>query len=164
MTIRAIAFFWKNFAIVRTVITRIRPDTDIRSQNIRSVIFTSVTIHDFLFLVQDSVFYSHHHNKKSINVFQAVSAAFKNVSASVFYLYIGNRENSIFAISKFTFWNKIWWLYTTLHHKYTELFLFINNNFYICAMRLVEQHTIKSSSVYYNELYDLLHKCKKLIQ
>ena len=24
-------------------------------------------------------------------------------------------------------------------------------------MRLVEQHTIKPSSVYYNELYDLLH-------
>ena len=103
MTIRAIAFFWKNFAIVRTVITWIRPDTNIRSQNIRSVIFTSVTIHDFLFLVQDNNFHSHHHNKKSINVFQAVSAAFKNVSASVFYLYIGNRENSVFAISKFAF-------------------------------------------------------------
>lgn len=29
-------------------------------------------------------------------------------------------------------------------------------------MRLVEQHTIKPSSVYYNELYDLLHKCKNL--
>lgn len=29
-------------------------------------------------------------------------------------------------------------------------------------MRLVEQHTIKQSSVYYNELYDLLHKCKNL--
>ena len=29
-------------------------------------------------------------------------------------------------------------------------------------MRLVEQHTIKHSSVYYNELYDLLHKCKNL--
>lgn len=29
-------------------------------------------------------------------------------------------------------------------------------------MRLVEQHTIKSSSVYYNELYDLLYKCKNL--
>lgn len=49
MAIRAIAFFWKNLAIVRTVITWIRPDTNIRSQNIRSVIFTSVTIHDFLF-------------------------------------------------------------------------------------------------------------------
>ena len=108
MTIRAIAFFWKNFAIVRTVITRIRPDTDIRSQNIRSVIFTSVTwVHDFLFLVQDSDFHPHHHKNKSINVFQAVSAAFKNVSASVFYLYIGNRENSIFTISRFTFWNEM---------------------------------------------------------
>lgn len=29
-------------------------------------------------------------------------------------------------------------------------------------MRLIEQHTIKPSSVYYNELYDLLHKCKNL--
>lgn len=29
-------------------------------------------------------------------------------------------------------------------------------------MRLVEQHIIKPSSVYYNELYDLLHKCKNL--
>lgn len=29
-------------------------------------------------------------------------------------------------------------------------------------MRLVEQHTIKPSSVYYNEFYDLLHKCKNL--
>lgn len=29
-------------------------------------------------------------------------------------------------------------------------------------MRLVEQHIIKSSSVYYNELLDLLHKCKNL--
>lgn len=29
-------------------------------------------------------------------------------------------------------------------------------------MRLVEQHTIKLSSIYYNELYDLLHKCKNL--
>src|SRR5699024_2553471 len=44
----------------------------------------------FFFLVQDNNFHSHHHNKKSINVFQAVSAAFKNVSASVFYLYIGD--------------------------------------------------------------------------
>src|SRR5699024_401631 len=90
MTIRAIAFYWKNFAIVRRVITRIRPDTDISSHNIRSIICKSVTIHDFLFLVQDNNFHSHHHNKKSINVFQAVSAAFKNVSASVFYLYIGD--------------------------------------------------------------------------
>lgn len=48
-------------------------------------------------------------------------------------------------------------LYTT---KYKKLFLYINNNSYVCAMRLVEQHTIKQSSVYYNELYDLLHKCK----
>nr|DAU17184.1 MAG TPA: hypothetical protein [Caudoviricetes sp.] len=39
--------------------------------------------------MQDNNFHSHHHNKKSINVFQTVSAAFKNVSASVFYLYIG---------------------------------------------------------------------------
>lgn len=31
----------------------------------------------FFFLVQDNNFHSHHHNKKSINVFQAVSAAFK---------------------------------------------------------------------------------------
>ena len=61
----------------------------------------------FFFLVQDNNFHSHHHNKKSINVFQAVSAAFKNVSASVFYLYIGNRENSIFTISRFTFWNEM---------------------------------------------------------
>lgn len=59
MTIRAIAFFWKNFAIVRTVITQIRPDTDIRSQNIRSVIFTSVTIHDFLFFWCKIVFFIH---------------------------------------------------------------------------------------------------------
>ena len=29
-------------------------------------------------------------------------------------------------------------------------------------MRLVEQHIIKRSSVYYNELQDLLHKCKNL--
>lgn len=29
-------------------------------------------------------------------------------------------------------------------------------------MRLVEQHTIKQSSVYYNELYDLFHKYKNL--
>ena len=29
-------------------------------------------------------------------------------------------------------------------------------------MRLVEQHIIKSSSIYYNELLDLLHKCKNL--
>lgn len=29
-------------------------------------------------------------------------------------------------------------------------------------MRLVEQHIIKQSSVYYNELQDLLHKCKNL--
>lgn len=29
-------------------------------------------------------------------------------------------------------------------------------------MRLVEQHIIKSNSVYYNELVDLLHKCKNL--
>lgn len=29
-------------------------------------------------------------------------------------------------------------------------------------MKLVEQHIIKSSSIYYNELLDLLHKCKNL--
>ena len=29
-------------------------------------------------------------------------------------------------------------------------------------MRLVEQHIIKRSSIYYNELQDLLHKCKNL--
>lgn len=29
-------------------------------------------------------------------------------------------------------------------------------------MRLVEQHIIKQSSIYYNELQDLLHKCKNL--
>lgn len=29
-------------------------------------------------------------------------------------------------------------------------------------MRLVEQHIIKQSSIYYNELTDLLHKCKNL--
>ncbi len=29
-------------------------------------------------------------------------------------------------------------------------------------MRLVEQHIIKRNSVYYNELQDLLHKCKNL--
>ena len=29
-------------------------------------------------------------------------------------------------------------------------------------MRLVEQYIIKQSSVYYNELQDLLHKCKNL--
>ena len=29
-------------------------------------------------------------------------------------------------------------------------------------MKLVEQHIIKPSSVYYNELYDLLYKCKNL--
>jgi putative transposase len=50
-------------------------------------------------------------------------------------------------------------VYTT---KYKKLFLYINNSLYICAMRLVEQHTIKQSSVYYNELSDLLHKCKNL--
>nr|DAO39040.1 MAG TPA: hypothetical protein [Bacteriophage sp.] len=39
----------------------------------------------------------------SIYVFQTVSTALKNVSTSVFYLYISNRKNSIFAISKFAF-------------------------------------------------------------
>ena len=29
-------------------------------------------------------------------------------------------------------------------------------------MRLVEQHIIKQSSMHYNELQDLLHKCKNL--
>lgn len=29
-------------------------------------------------------------------------------------------------------------------------------------MRLVEQHIIKQSSIYYNELQDMLHKCKNL--
>lgn len=29
-------------------------------------------------------------------------------------------------------------------------------------MRLVEQHIIKRNSMYYNELQDLLHKCKNL--
>lgn len=75
MTIRAIAFFWKNFAIVRTVITRIRPDTDIRSQNIRSVIFTSVTIHDFLFWCK-IVFFIHTITKRSQSMYSMLLFAF----------------------------------------------------------------------------------------
>lgn len=61
------------------------------------------------------------------------------------------------------FWQKKW---KVIIYNFTlqiyRLFLYINNNLYICAMRLVEQHIIKQSSIYYNEIQDLLHKCKNL--
>lgn len=85
MTIRAIAFFWKNFAIVRTVITRIRPDTDIRSQNIRSVIFTSVTIHDFLFFWCKIVFFIHTITKRSQSMYSMLLFAFFFLFNPVFF-------------------------------------------------------------------------------